>query len=433
MSKDTLKHHYHPDDERLIGTPQLLRYWPYLLRYPLSGVAGGVVVFFSFLMFMGFAASLLGLMLLVMIIPIFIKYSSRVLQHTALGHAHPPPLTLTEILDGNAAAWKLLIIVAAFVTVAYHLWQLHDITGFIAIIVLCFLLPASTAILALEGSLFEALDPIRLVKIAAQLGVHYWVSVVFYTIACVSFVFALAQFPDFLSMFFGLMLTLYLVLLTSHLLGFSIYHQHNEVGIVPFNSEEQRAEKELRATEAVLDTVLSEVYRLVMVDKTKAAMTCFRQHLAKLGNDLALHERLFERLKIWDKKELFFLEASIFLRNLIQADKLAKALLIYRETYQVNPEFQLDRLDHTVILAERAYNAQEFELANQLVNNYLAVADAQHAAQFQMLFLQAKLANEYHQIPEQAKNLLKPLLSNNEHPQFSAVQHYAKCLLTATK
>jgi len=109
-------------------------------------------------------------------VPIFmlaalgIRQGLRVIEFCSQGRSEPP--SLLELFDGNSTALKMLGLMLAYgamVNVLKHVgWP-----GVAGMIGLSVLLPASIMLLAIHGSLRDALDPIQVIQLAARTGWSY--------------------------------------------------------------------------------------------------------------------------------------------------------------------------------------------------------------------------------------------------------------------
>ena len=169
----------HPEaDARMARSRGLGDYWPWLLRYPLTGYS--LPVLLMLVAFIGFALGTArlpmgipdtGLPLLCISLLLAVFYTLRVIDHTTQGYATPPPMG-SEALN-LFGAMKPLSLPAMMGLSALALHPEHPALLRVLLTSAVLVLPAYLFILATEENLASALNPLRWLKVISVMGFAY--------------------------------------------------------------------------------------------------------------------------------------------------------------------------------------------------------------------------------------------------------------------
>jgi len=116
------------------------------------------------------STSLLLLLPAFIIGSLVIRHGLRVIEFCSQGRKRPP--SIAELFDGNPTTLKMLGLIIGYGMLAGGLSHL-GVLGIVAMVGLSCLLPASVMLLAIRGSLREAIDPIGVIQLAARTGWSY--------------------------------------------------------------------------------------------------------------------------------------------------------------------------------------------------------------------------------------------------------------------
>jgi len=111
------------------------------------------------------------------LVPIFIigslviRHGLRVIEFCSQGRSQPPGIV--ELFDGNPTTFKMLGLMFAYGIAVASLGHLGWL-GLALIVVASALLPANVMLLAIHGSLRDALNPILAIELAARTGWSYF-------------------------------------------------------------------------------------------------------------------------------------------------------------------------------------------------------------------------------------------------------------------
>ncbi|MCK5876194.1 MAG: hypothetical protein KAG43_01060, partial [Candidatus Marithrix sp.] len=323
-----------------------------------------------------------------------LQYAYKILEDTILGHAIPPMFTWNPI---NIHPLKQLI----YILTTFFIYQFtdinigHQIAFFILIFGLC-LTPASAVIIANQSSFFATLNPIKLVGITIKIGPIYILFILLFAgLGILIFqiiITGLLSFPGMgrvmsdnawyaenLPQIFVIPLTLYLLYMTFHLLGFVVYHKREVLGFEAFFSPEREQEAQREVQEKYFNETLNEIYCLMKQSgKTKEAIKMLFIRIPKLGDNLDIHKHLFERLCLWDEKAVAIAHGNYYLSLLIKKQYLIDALNIYQNCLDMDSSFKPKNSYCILPLATAACNEKHYQLATDLVQ-YFTVNYSKHS------------------------------------------------------
>ena len=178
--------------------------------------------------------------LLFITIPVFLmgvfailKYSYSVLQHTADGFLTPP-----DQINSSADMTLVIKQVVAFILMALAVGGMASFfgqaIGIIAGIFLYLWLPASVMIIAVSGSLFNAINPFFFIDFMKRIGWTYlmlWAFLMLLSVASSqSYALLSHVLPEELNLFLFVFLMCYFNIIMFNLLGYVIFQYHDALG-----------------------------------------------------------------------------------------------------------------------------------------------------------------------------------------------------------
>src|ERR1700676_5680952 len=133
----------------------------HLLR-PARGGAAGVVIVFALLLSIAAKAGLFGLPLALILTSWFFKYAYILFDHTVRGFDEPPGLDIQMLnpLDEQRPLAQVVILGLIYVAVKFAEARLGSTVATVIAAAALLLLPASVAILGLEGNILKAAYPV---------------------------------------------------------------------------------------------------------------------------------------------------------------------------------------------------------------------------------------------------------------------------------
>src|SRR5450432_2336613 len=146
----------------------------HLLR-PTRGGAAGVLIVFALLLSVAAKARIVGIPLALILTSWFFKYAYILFDHTVRGYDEPPTLDIQMLnpLDEQRPLAQVAILGLIYLAVNFAKQAMGPTVAIVIAAVALLLLPASVAILGLEGNVFKAAYPVAWVRMALRLGPMY--------------------------------------------------------------------------------------------------------------------------------------------------------------------------------------------------------------------------------------------------------------------
>jgi hypothetical protein len=413
----------HAADRRMAETPQLAKYLPRILLYPLRGHALATVLLLGTLLWLGMQ-SIFGIALLAIATPWTFHYAEAVIDQTAAGRATPPQFGGDMIfLGSNFGALRPLLGVALAVTG----WQAARAYGpnaeTAALAVAAFLFPAWLLLVATHNSLLVAFNPVKLIGAIVGIGGVYFVLCLILALAAAGVVASVGSGLQVVAVF-G---TIYLWLMTFHLLGYVAYHRAEQLG---FPVKTPAPTEESRGMERQADRVAAVLRGVDAALNAKDLDGAGRALVSDPGGpaDVRLfHEELFELVQRRHNVALLHLQGQRLVSVLVREKRLPRALDIAETCFDAHPDFQPDTGAQAVVMAEAALQAKREGLFQRLTHD-AATRYAGTPTLVSLQFLVAKHAYEHRRDEARARELLQPLLAQTAHPQHRQIAAFAKAL-----
>ena len=231
---------------------------PHLLR-PARGGAAGVVIVFAALLTLAAKAGLLGIPLALLVLSWFFKYAYILFDHVVRGVDEPPTLDIQMVnpVNEQRPLGQLIIIAILFagLTLAANTLPKPLTYSLAAIAVL--MLPASVAVLGLEGNVVKAIYPVALAKMISGLGPMYALvlSIIAGYIVAVGL---LDKLHPWLPV--QVAATLFATLSSFSALGGALYERRHELGLETWHSPERTAERQRVVDQHKSQTTVTEAY-----------------------------------------------------------------------------------------------------------------------------------------------------------------------------
>lgn len=308
-----------------------------------------------------------SLVLLVATVALVTRYNLLVIEKLAHGQLDAP--AFGEALDGRSAAMFAKVIgmtlIAGFV--GYKLIGLGQTALQLYSIVLSLLAPAAMIVLALEGSLRAAVNPLKLLHFTLVIGWPYWL--LWLATGAVS------AAPGYLVVIVGSKLpawaiapliaasTSYFYIVTSAMMGYICLSRQQRLGITPelLQDEDTLDEAEFERAQAMASAQI-----LLREGDFTAARRALVETLRRYPNDPALNERYYRLLLATQDKKALRELAPHLLEKFVRMQRAHKAAELYLAT-EPTPTIDKSHLRHA--LAEALFRQHKFREAAQLLNN----------------------------------------------------------------
>ena len=310
---------------------------------------------------------LLSIFLLLAAVALVTRYNLLVIERLAHGQLQAP--SFGDALDGNSAPLFLKVIgmtlIAGFV--GYKLIAFGEGALQLYSIALSLLAPAAMIVLALEGSLRAAINPLKLLQFIVIIGWPYallWLVTGAVSAAPGYLVMAVADnLPPWAIMPVIAASTSYFYIVTSAMMGYICLSRQQRLGISAEHDDDDSFMEEREFERA---RTLAQVQILMREWDFQAARRALVETLRRFPDAPALNERYYRLLlATQDKKALRELGPHL-LEKFIRMNRAHKAAELYLATDPL-PTIDKSYLRHG--LAEALYRQQKYRHAAQLLNN----------------------------------------------------------------
>jgi tetratricopeptide (TPR) repeat protein len=422
---------------RMIYNSSIWQQFPYILIYPLQGHALPIVLIFAFILWLFSWNPIFGSFGLIVFLGWSLNYAYGVLEHTILGYAIPPALSFKMIWSIiNQRSLKQLFFLGLMIAIYFTVQtSAGQIPAFLVLVSFFLLIPANITVIATQNSWLNTLNPFQLFQSIFKIGNAYFFLLFIFGGLTALILYAgssLDWINNQIIGSFSLLLiyisVLYFGLMSFHLLGFVIYHRRHTFGLEVFFSPEREAAAQQEARDKQFEQLLDEVYWLARQQgkKTEALETLFAK-ITELGETVALHKKLFARLRLWEQKSIALAQGQRYLSLLIQTKQLRQALTIYQACLELSPQFEPETPSQMLLLAQMAYQQKNDQVALHLLENFLS-RYPNHPDKVAIEFLKIKLFAEHLKNVDKAKMLIAQLLKFESHPLLPEIKQYAKFL-----
>ena len=224
---------------------------PHLLR-PARGGAAAVLIVFAILLALAAKAGLTGIPLAFVLTSWFFKYAYILFDHSVRGFDEPPVLDIGMLnpLDEQRPLGQVLILGLIGAAVFFAQRMMGSTVAIIIAAAAGLLLPASVAILGLEGNVLKAAYPVAWLRMVLGLGPLY--ALVLAIIGGYSLLIAmLGRWELWLPV--QIAIYMFCILSIFSVLGGALYERRHQLGLEPWASPERteqvRSRQELRRSE----------------------------------------------------------------------------------------------------------------------------------------------------------------------------------------
>lgn len=409
-------------DRRMAETPSLAAYLPRILLYPLSGHALPALLLLAVILWFGLQ-SVLGVPALAIGAPWVFHYAQGVIEKTAAGGATPPQFGGNMIYLTSWEAFRPLIGVAL---VATGLWVVRDAGPRPIVAVLAagaLLFPAFMLVLTIENSVLAALNPLKLVQAMVGVGGAYFAVSAILAAAAAATVYTVGQGQLFMS----LLVSIYLWLMSFHLLGYVTYHRADRLGWTVLKAAPTDASRAMDEQAQRLAATIAAIDAALAARNLEAAGKALYGSVGGPADPRLFQEELFEAMEARRRPELVHAQGARLITQLLREKRTGRALEIVTSCFDAHRDFSPERPEQAVTLAEAALGARNEGLFERLTHD-AGVRYGAHPAAVSLQFLRAKYFCELKRDDTRAREALKPLLAQSSHPQHRQIVAYARAL-----
>lgn len=342
----------------------LSRQLPEALRYPLRAAALPGLVAFTLAHYLALLPVAGWLLELVIWAATYI-YALECLRQTADGFAQPP-----EFAEPGHGGWALVAILL-WSTVLTLLVKLNFGGGtWLVTALMAVSLPAIAMSLALDGSVWLALNPLTWLQVMARFGVPYLLLIGVQLL--VALVVGLARhgfehaLPQLLALPLFYFVANYAIVFNFHLMGVLIHQRHEHFGLQP------RAHALARQNHQDDDQRLLDEVESLAADQPQAALDLLVPRLRDRAAPDALHLAYRHLLKQQGLRDAMLVHGQIWIAALIAQSESRRALGVLQECIGLEANFIPDDPRSCGELADLAARLGMSRMALQLGRGYLA-------------------------------------------------------------
>jgi len=376
--------------------------------------------------------SILILLPVFIVVALAVRQSLRVIEFCSQGRAKPPGIS--ELFDGNPTTLKMFGLMVAYGIIVGCVGQ-FGLLGVALIVCLSGLLPASIMLLAIHGTLRDALDPIQVIQLAARIGWSYLGLLLVLLITAQGPEQAIALMPagtlKHLAEHYPYMLiaifvatTAYFNMVMGAMMGYLLFQHHEDLGIQP-DDDHAGAPLDNRALELARAVILVRESRYPDALKHMAGM------VADYPNDLHVleyhHKLLCQSRGDPDRVQLY---TERYLQALLDMQRKSRMTAVLEAACQVVPGYKPKSITLRRALAEEYFLQKRFKPAIALIgmlHKEAPASDELPAA----YYLLARIYSEGLREDGKAVMILDFLLKHHAgHAIAGEVENYRKVILS---
>ncbi|MGO9932059.1 MAG: hypothetical protein ACLPV8_09650 [Steroidobacteraceae bacterium] len=320
---------------------------------PARGGAAAVVIVFALLLFIAAKAGFIGIPLALLLTSWFFKYAYILFDHTARGFDEPPVLDIQMMnpVDEQRPLGQLVILGLIYGAVKLAQSYLGETAAIGLGLAALLLLPASAAVLGLEGSLLKAANPLGWIRMVRGLGPLY-AAVLLVILGYALGLALLSRLELWLPL--QLAIGMFAVLSVFSFLGGALYERRDELGIdawaSPERSEERRRAQQLREDERIV----TEAYGLMRAGAHIKSWQLLHEWVSSRGNAPEDYRWLCERVSRWDDPRYITRLTEERVDRLLSLKRSGEALDVVAQRLGVDRNFRPKSAASTLAIAQMA-------------------------------------------------------------------------------
>lgn len=312
-----------------------------------------MVIIFALLLALALKAGLIGIPLGLIVNSWFFKYAFVLFDHTARGFDEPPVLDLKMInpIDEQRPLVQLFVVL---LLTGGTMWTYATLGPFPAsMVAILFLsaLPASVAILGLEGNIFKALNPYAWAHMIKGLGPLYLtvLALIFFGLLIIVTLGRLELWPSI-----RIAIGMFGILAVFSVLGGAIYERRYQLGIETWTSPEQEAEKQRKEDHAQNEKLIHDAYGLMRAGNHVKCWELLQRWLTEHGNAVDAYPWVCESVATWDDSRYVTRLTEEHIERLLTLKRTGEALDLVAKRLRLDPAFRPKTAASTLTIAQLA-------------------------------------------------------------------------------
>jgi hypothetical protein len=403
---------------------------PRFFLYPLTPPGLYVLLVLAFanatvldLMKAGGGGFVVGLVVSVVAAVFSIKYGYDILERTANGHTLPPRLNRETLLDGYELPFKQIAVFIVLGLVAWAMMVMLPpalmLVGFVIyLLAVIALFPAIVMTLALERSVFAALNPATLFGIASRIGWPYFAVFGLLLLLNGGAGTVMSLFGEGLPLaaraFLGAFFQNLFFFTMMNLMGYLIFQYHDRVGYAP----ETLADADDGWGE-LLDPVDEDIEAGEYASAAQRLRSLIREHPE---HSIELRQQRHQILKLTDDEDAQVDNAGTLLGELIDANRLREATEIFIDITDIDNGLRPARETDYEPLMNMLVQRGEYRRAVRMANGFHK--DFPESPSIPPLYLEvARIFSDFLQQPDKARQVADFLIRHfPDHPATTRAQ-----------
>lgn len=319
-----------------------------------------------------YAPTLVGALMQLLVFFLILRYAYAVLNHTASGNLKPPPITYEMVTRGLSISFKQLgVFMLMGVALGVTAKTLGPGAAKILFLVELLFVPASVMVLAIEDSVVKAVNPVVLLSLVRRVGWSYLLLYFFLLLLSGGSDVADRIFrehvPQTLFVFISMFAWAYFMLITFNMMGYVIYQYHEVLGFsVDVDYEAGEGAEMHRPRHPLVD----QAGVLVTEGRIEEAAALLKTKLRASAEDWEAHN-YYHKLLYLARRQPDLAEHGRALIGMAIAEKHPqRALEVYRNCHEVDPELHVADGSQVLPLATFAAQGKEERLALDLLAGF---------------------------------------------------------------
>jgi hypothetical protein len=325
---------------------------PHLLR-PARGAAAVLILVFAALLTLATNAGLMGIPLAIILLSWLFKYAYILFDHVVRGVDVPPTLDIQMVnpLNEQRPLAQLIILLAIGSLVAFGFSRFPWVGAVFLAAFAALILPASVAVLGLEGNLLKAVNPLALTHMVAGLGPTYAK-----LLAIIAGYAALLALTNRLHLWLPVELTIamFAVLSVFSALGGALYERRDDLGLEAWHSPERKADRERQEQRVTDQAAVTTAYGLLRVGAHVKAWETLQTWLTSRGHEPAEYRWLCDAVSSWPDSRYATRLTEEFVDRLLQSKRTGEALDAVARRLKADPAFRPKSAAATLQIAQLA-------------------------------------------------------------------------------
>jgi len=328
-----------------------------------------VILVFSVGLSLGASAGLMGIPLAFILSSWFFKYAYILFDNTVQGSNEPPTLDIQMMNPVDELRPVAQVIILGLIIFALY-WVQNKVGAYLTVplaITTALLLPASIAILGLEGNPLKAINPMAWLQLIRGLGMTY--AAILAVIAGYSLTFAaLSRWHLWLPLQLGI--ELFIFLSTFTLIAGALYTRRHELGLETWHSPERNAERQRTADQKLDDQFITEAYGKIRVGAHTQAWTLLNTWLTAHHHAPESYQWLCERVAIWPDPRYITRLTEDYIDQLLTQKRNGPLLDVMDQRLNVDPNFRPKSANSTLQIAQLASRGGMPRIARILLSDF---------------------------------------------------------------